>query len=305
MKARKLAELFRNSPLNNGILYVCSGNIPLYYCLSEKRRGTKLVVNQNGVYYPAWYGHDYSAANERHLAGCYRAADYIIYQSGFSEQSARRFIGDPHCPHEVLYNPVDTSLFTPNLWRTFHPDSPTFLATGNFYSEIKEDRLRLLLEAFAMVHAQFPTSRLIVAGQISPHLARLTCTPGEEVSFTGQYTYEQAPAIYQQGDIYLNTQFNDCCPSAVLEAMSCGLPVVYLACGGTPELVEEAGIAVPVEKSWERFVYPQPERYAAAMVEALSRRESLSFAARKRCIELFDIQIWKRRHEEIFRKVSG
>jgi glycosyltransferase involved in cell wall biosynthesis len=122
------------------------------------------------------------------------------------------------------------------------------------------------------------------------------------VRFTAR-TWE--PGLYRQGDIYLNTQFNDACPSAVLEAMSCGLPTVHLACGGTPELVGEPGIAVAVEKSWDRFEYPAPGRFATGMFEAVRRRDSLSKIARQRCTERFDLQIWKRRHEEIFREVCG
>ena len=304
MKARKLSQLFGNSPFSNGIIYVCSGHIPLWYCRREQQRGVKLVVNQNGVYYPGWYGADYAAANEKHLAGYYRAADYIIYQSAFCEESARRFLGEPPCAHEVLYNPIDTAFFSPEPVRPFDPNAPVFLATGIFYSEVREERLRLLFEAFARVRAQLPRARLIVAGHIVPDLMKLTCAAGQGVSFPGPYTYEQAPALYRQGDIYLNTQFNDTCPSAVLEAMSCGLPVVHLDCGGTPELVGETGLAVKVEKSWKKFVYPAPEDYAAAMLQAVRQRDSLAAAARRRCLERFDIQRWKQRHEEIFARMS-
>jgi glycosyltransferase involved in cell wall biosynthesis len=304
MKARKLAQLFGNSPLSTGIIYVCSGTIPLNYCLREKKRGIKLVVNQNGVYYPGWYGTDYAAANERHLAGYYRAADYIIYQSAFCEESARRFLGEPPCPHEVLHNPVDTAFFSPEPVRPSVPGAPVFLSTGNFYSEVKGDRLGFLLESFALVQAQLTQARLIVAGRLAPPQARIAVAKSKGVSFLGPYTYEQAPAIYREGCIYLNTKFNDPCPSAVLEAMSCGLPVVHLACGGTPELVGEAGVAVGVEQSWDRFVYPAPEDYAAAMLQAVQLRDSLSAEARRRCLERFDLQSWKRRHEEIFARLS-
>jgi len=305
LKARSLAELLGNKSLRNAILYVCSGHIPLWYCLREKKRGIKLVVNQNGVYYQGWYGASYVAANERHLLGHYRAADYIIYQSAFCEESARRFLGEPPCPHQLLHNPVDTAFFTPETGHVFDPAAPVFLATGNFYSEVKEERIRLMLEAFTLVRSQLPKAQLIIAGYVAPQLARITAAPGGGMRFTGSYTYAQAPTLYRQGDIYLNTQFNDNCPSAVLEAMSCGLPVVHLACGGTPELVGETGIAVAVEKSWEQFVYPTPQQYAEAMLEAIRKRDTLSSAARKRCLERFDILLWKRRHEEIFRKVRG
>lgn len=304
MKARKLAHLFANSPFHNDILYVCSGHIPLWYCRREKQRGVKLVVNQNGVYYPGWYGPDYAAANERHLAGYYRAADYIIYQSAFCEESARRFLGEPPCAHEVLFNPVDTAFFCPEPGRPFDPNAPVFVATANFYSEVKGERLGFLLEAFTLVQAHLPRARLIVAGSLTSTQALIVAAKSKGVSFLGPYTYEQAPAIYRKGDIYLNTKFNDPCPSAVLEAMSCGLPVVHLACGGTPELVGESGLAVEVEQSWERFVYPAPESYAATMLEAVGRRDTLAAAARRRCLERFDIQRWKLRHEEIFARMS-
>jgi glycosyltransferase involved in cell wall biosynthesis len=300
MKARKLAGLFGNSPLHNGILYVCSGNIPLNYCRREKDRGVKLVVNQNGVYYPGWYGPGYAAANEKHLAGYFQAADYIIYQSSFCEASAQRFLGDPPCPHEILHNPVDIAFFSPETKRPFDPTAPVFLTTGIFYSEFREERLRLLVEAFARVRTELPRAQLIIGGYIAPQLTPVTAAAGGDVCFFGPYTYEQAPALYRQGDIYLNTQFNDPCPSAVLEAMSCGLPVVHLACGGTPELVGDTGIAVAVEQSWERFIYPAPEAYAAAMLKAVQQRGKLSAAARRRCLEKFDVRIWKARHEKIF-----
>ena len=305
LKARHLAELFGNEPLHNALLYICSGHVPLWYCLCEKKRRVKLVVNQNGVYYPGWYGPDYARANERHLVGYYKASDYIIFQSAFCEESARRYLGDPPCPNEVLYNPVDTAVFTPESVRPFDPSAPVFLATGNYYSEVKEERLRLMLEAFALVRVQLPHAHMIVAGNIAPQLARVVKTAGENVRFTGSYTWDQAPGLYRQGDVYLNTQFNDACPSAVLEAMSCGLPVVHIACGGTPELVGDGGLAVAVEKSWDHFVYPAPREFTDAMLEAVVRRGTISKIARKRCLERFDLQIWKRRHEEIFRKVCG
>jgi glycosyltransferase involved in cell wall biosynthesis len=305
MKARRLAALFATSPLHNGILYVCSGHIPLWYCRREKRRGVKLVVNQNGVYYPGWYEADYAQANERHLAGYYREADQIIYQSDFCQAAARRYLGEPPCPHVVWHNPVDTTVFTPDPGRAFDRQAPVFLATGNFYSEVREQRLRFLLEAFAVVQAQLPQARLLVGGYLAPRLAGVAAASGPGVRFLGAYTYEQGPDIYRRGDIYLNTQFNDPCPSAVLEAMSAGLPVVHLGCGGTPELTGEAGIAVPVTPSWERFVFPAPEQYAAAMLEAVARRQELSDLARQRCLERFDLALWKRRHAELFRRLAG
>jgi glycosyltransferase involved in cell wall biosynthesis len=59
----------------------------------------------------------------------------------------------------------------------------------------------------------------------------------DHVTFTGSYTQQQAVDIYRGADVLLHTQYNDACPSVVLEAMACGLPVVYSNSGGVGELV--------------------------------------------------------------------
>jgi glycosyltransferase involved in cell wall biosynthesis len=77
-----------------------------------KRRGAKLVWNQNGVAYPGFYGDSYPWFNRR-LAALRSRADYIVNQSEFSRISAERYLGASEVPSEVLFNPVDTSLFAP------------------------------------------------------------------------------------------------------------------------------------------------------------------------------------------------
>lgn len=48
--------------------------------------------------------------------------------------------------------------------------------------------------------------------------------------------YELA-SFYRSGDILLYPTINDCSPNVVLEAMSCGMPVVAKNSGGSPELI--------------------------------------------------------------------
>jgi glycosyltransferase involved in cell wall biosynthesis len=46
----------------------------------------------------------------------------------------------------------------------------------------------------------------------------------------------------RQNDVYLAPSRNDPCSNALLEALACGLPAVYRASGGHPELVGDAGL---------------------------------------------------------------
>ena len=115
------------------------------------------------------------------------------------------------------------------------------------------------LKGLAAARATGLDARLIVAGWMSsPAAARCrdlaaTLDLGGAVSMTGPYTQEDAPAVYRSADAYLMLKHNDPCPNAVLEALACGLPVLYSDSGGVPELVGgDCGVALACAESWQR-----------------------------------------------------
>jgi glycosyltransferase involved in cell wall biosynthesis len=104
----------------------------------------------------------------------------------------------------------------------------------------------------------------------------------------------------------LHTKVNDPCPSAVIEAMACGLPVVYPRSGGTVELVgDDAGIGVPHPDGWERDDPPSADALAAAALEVLGSLETFAAAARRRAVDRFALGPWLDRHEELFAELTG
>lgn len=52
---------------------------------------------------------------------------------------------------------------------------------------------------------------------------------------------ERLADLLRQHDIYLTASRHDPCSNSLIEALSCGLPAVYLNSGGHPEIVGEAG----------------------------------------------------------------
>jgi glycosyltransferase involved in cell wall biosynthesis len=99
---------------------------------------------------------------------------------------------------------------------------------------------------------------------------------------------------------------NDPCPNVVLEALSCGLPVLYSASGGVPELVgTQAGIGLAVDEGFDEVSVPTPTAIAEGMAQIMQHREPMSQAARVRAVAHFDLSIWLDRHAALFAGLLG
>ena len=83
----------------------------------------------------------------------------------------------------------------------------------------------------------------------------------EFITFLGPYSQKDAPKIYQKVDAYITISFQDNCPSAVIEAMSCGLPILYSSSGGIPELVgKDSGVGLKVSEDWDQISVPKKQQ---------------------------------------------
>jgi glycosyltransferase involved in cell wall biosynthesis len=277
---------------------------------AARNNGLKIVLNQNGVAFPAWCSTGWEAINAKHRA-VYQQADFVIYQSEFCKLSAEKFLGTNSAPSIVLYNPVDLSLyrFTP---KTGARQGPVLLLGGNQYEQYRfESAVLTLKETLRLL----PETRLIVTGKLWGDNQSLSMDTAKQflrrlgvekqVEFTGQYSQQEAPNIFGQADLLIHTKFNDPSPNLISEALASGLPVVYSACGGTPELVGEAGISVEVAQSWENISIPDPVKMAAAVAEIWSDCAAWSEKARSRAERVFSLEAYVQKHAEIFANLAS
>jgi len=310
VKLTYLAENFpHHFPFANLLYAVSSVAHPLQMEILQtaKRKGLHIVVNQNGVAFPAWDGDNYEASN-RSLKEIISFADFIIYQSQFCKDSAERYISPPEVPSEVIYNPVDIRLFSPDACPA-KPEILTLLLGGNQYEKY---RLELAMQTLKALHRDVPNAKLIVTGNLwlprheaetwtKQTLREMNLT--DHVTFTGTYSQTDAPALYSQAHVLLHTKYADPSPGLVLEAMALGMPVVHLDNGGVPELVGDAGIGVHVEHDWDKINLPTPRAMANAVIQVFEHREEFSQKARQRAVDLFSLEKFIARHKEIFEKV--
>ncbi len=226
----------------------------------------------------------------------------MLYQSEFSKRSADHFLGEPTATWEILPNAVDVQHFTPAEAPV--DGGPVLLLGGD---QTQAYRLELGLRTLAALTARHPDARLLITGRlvVSPEPLVDELGVRGRVHLLGEYAQRDAPGIFRRAHVLLHTKVNDPCPTLVIEAMACGLPVVHPASGGTVELVGDvAGIGVAHPDGWERDEPPTAEALADAVDRVLGDLPRYSAAARERAVGRFSLEPWLDRHRELFERLA-
>jgi predicted peroxiredoxin len=168
-----------------------------------RARGIPVVLNQNGVYYPASGGPRWRSLN-RPVDALRRSADFIVYQTDFCKLACDTFLGPVSTPFTIACNAVDTDFYVPadpppSL------ESPTVLALWGAGG--RNRRTRVTVESFLEFRRRLPQARLILAGyhEASPQhresrkmmdeLVAAAGQPLECVRYLPRYTGQEAPGL--------------------------------------------------------------------------------------------------------------
>lgn len=312
VKVKRLNEHFPEVRWGFNLAYLLSNTpyLPGWALQILKARRIPIVSNQNGVFYKAWYEGDWQGQNAT-MALAYHAADWVFYQSEFCRRAAERFLGVRSGQGEVLYNAIDTKRFVPRQSVPASRSPYTFLVTGKIGNHLAY-RLENTLAALRRARDDGLDARLLVAGWIEDGARRSADKLAQQlgldavVTYSGPYTQSQAPQIYQSADAYVMTKHNDPCPNTVLEAMACGLPVLYSNSGGVPDLVgDAAGVAVSCAEDWEQIQVPDPQQVGEGMTRIAENHAEYSTHARNMAVQRFDMDHWIERHRTVFTRLLG
>ncbi len=174
----------------------------------------------------------------------YRAAARIVAVSHFVEQSVIQS-GLPADRVLVIYDGVQIS---PEISQTQRDSARKELGIpreisciGNVAAFVPEKGHAFLLDAFATLRMQFPECGLLLRGE-GPELSKLQSL-AQQLHVAGAVKFFpptiEMETMFAAMDIFAFPSHEEPLGSALLAAMAHGLPVVAVARGGVPEVVED------------------------------------------------------------------
>lgn len=209
----------------------------------------------------------------------------------------------------VLYIGVPLAMFpfvrrTPLVEKVRHGEVISFLQVANF---VEKKGHPYTVRAFQRLHAAYPGSRLVLAGDgpfraHAEHLAR-ELDLGDSVQFLGKVDEDDVRRLMAGADVFVHHSVTaddgdqEGIPTAIMEAMASGLPVISTFHAGISELVDDRVSGYLVE---ERDV----EEYCRRLIDVLADEGSMGRAGRDKVESQFNIDVQTQRLSALYREIG-
>ena len=194
----------------------------------------------------------------------------------------------------MIPNPVDADKFHPDGTKTFAPDGRV---TVLFAGRLEERKgIYQLIDAIPDVVREYPNVRFILLGKdtetgvghtsakrvLEGKLESSGCT--KDVQFINHVNLEEMPACYRSSDICVVPSLYDNAPYTVLEAMSCGKPIVGASSGGIPEYLLNNVTGILVQPGDVQAL----SQALLVLLKDENKRREMGEAARRRILTVYD-----------------
>ncbi len=197
----------------------------------QKARGVKLVHRIDERIEP----NESRFRRKKHesIARLNTLVDTTVFQSHFAKENMSPILS---CPRSrVIHNGVDPTVFTADGPTLPLEGRPRVLHVSWSVGESKRlDRIAGLLDALPR------EARVYLVGRQGE--TRLPFLGDPRVQQLGVKGRDEVASLMRGSDFLFFPSEFDPCPNTVIEAMACGLPVLYHPSGGTVELAGDAGV---------------------------------------------------------------
>lgn len=269
---------------------------------SAKKKGIPTIISSERTYYPqnavkryvlkildAWSNRKLREGTDALTAHCGAAREFMKKELGVKREI------------EIIHVGIDSGIFKPlpSRNRYLHDGDLKLLTVARLHPY---KGLEYLIRSMEIIGKKNPGAKLYILGKGHDE-KRLRATANrsgiKNIKFMDEVIpNNMMPELYAECDIYVQPSLIEPFSIAVLEAMSCGKPVVGTKVGGMLDIINEsAGFLVDPEK-------------AQALAEAIMRmndpdtRRKIGEAARRRAVEVFDWEVIGKKYMDLIERVA-
>ena len=229
--------------------------IPSWLYMQRAREGPALIHRVDGV--PELVRGRKTRA-DRVQPAVNRLTDHTIFQTEFCRTSFANYCGVVPASWCIINNAVDPKVFFPNSSTT--KNDGTFRLVAVSWSANPWKGFATLADM-----SRLPGVELIFVGNWCPSI------DPANVKMAGVCSSEELAGIMRSSHAMIHAAWGEPCSNAIVEAMACGLPVIYHDSGGNRELAGECG--VPLTEDLRDVLDSLRDLYAALRQKVLQRRD--------------------------------
>ena len=132
---------------------------------------------------------------------------------------------------------------------------------------------------------------LMIVGRVDKHTQnKLKNQTAFRIKFMNTIPREQIPWMMRSSHLLFSAEVNPPCPNSVIEALSCGLPVIGFDTGSLAEIVQgDAGRLVPYGANQWKLEKPNVQALADVAEDVLQNNEHYRKAAREQAENVFGL----------------
>lgn len=206
-----------------------------YRVLAKRKKNFKIIHRLDGL--RMFYNNRYDPSDDLQIK-LSQLADFIIFQSEYSLDTFRK-VGYKKNNFTIINNGVNQRLFNLDSKRFWKKNGKLKVLSSNWSDN--PNKGYATIAAFSDSY----DGEFSFVGNWPKEI------DSRKVNIYPPMHHEDLSKFFKQHDVFLHAAQNDPCPNVVLEAMSCGLPVIFHDSGGTKEIAHEFGVRLEGDVSRE------------------------------------------------------
>jgi glycosyltransferase involved in cell wall biosynthesis len=269
--------------------------------------GKKIIFTQHSDY-QYWRTHFLSSIRIRlYFIFCWRFITAYTAVSKCVQRSVAKLSGHPDSDFFVIHNPVNTEQFMPDDKVRLRArsimqidDSEFLIGTVGRIAEPKGHSY--LIDAAAIIMKSIPNIRFVIIGD-GPLQEKIE-SQIRDAKLMNQFKLlgkrSDVQLLLPGLDVFVLPSIREGFPISLLEAMSCGIPVIASNVGGTSEAIkDDNGILVP----------PADPQVLAEKIQQLILDPKLAISlgkkARQYVVNNFNLDSIMQQYEELYEKINS